>query len=164
MSKTKPRIAVFPGSFDPLTLGHVDVIRRAAALFDELIVAVGQNPEKTCLLDQQTRARIVGEVVADLPNVRVETYDGLTVDAAQRLGAAALVRGIRSGADVDFELQLAQTNRAVAGIETVFIVTRPEHGFISSALIRQIAARGRDVSSLVPPPVLPALEAALRSR
>jgi len=149
------QIAIFPGMFDPVTLGHVDVVRRGAALFDEIIVAVGQNPLKTALLTAAERLAILRDVLADLPNVRVEEFDGLTVDYARRVGAAAILRGIRNSSDLQYELQIALTNRAVAGVETVFIMTSPEFAFTSSTLIKQIAAMGGDVSKLVPPAVVP---------
>lgn len=154
MSRPHKRLAVFPGTFDPITNGHLDVIRRGAKLFDELIVAVGDNPEKAALLDRHRRARIAAEATADMPNVRVETYSGLTVDFAARARATVILRGIRNSADLRFEYQVALTNRLVAGIETVFIVTATEHAFISSSLIRQIARMGGDVSAMVPAAVL----------
>lgn len=146
--------AVFPGTFDPITNGHLDVIRRGAAIFDELIVAIGVNPEKTSGLEQDRRGAIVREVTAEIPNVRVELYTGLTVDAAARFGATVILRGIRNSADLQHESQMAMTNRAVAGIETVFIMTSPECAFIASSLVRQISSAGGDVSALVPPQVL----------
>jgi pantetheine-phosphate adenylyltransferase len=152
------RLAIFPGMFDPVTLGHVDVIRRGAALFDEIIVAVGKNPLKTALLPMAERLVILRDVLADLPNVRVEEFEGLTVDYARRLGAAAILRGIRDSSDLRYELQIALTNRAVTGVETVFIMTSPELAFTSSTLIKQIASMGGDVSKLVPPAVLPYIQ------
>jgi len=149
------RIAIFPGMFDPVTLGHVDVIRRGAALFDEIIVAVGHNPLKTALLPADERLTILRDVLADLPNVRVEEFEGLTVDYARHVGAAAILRGIRNSSDLQYELQIALTNRAVADVETVFIMTSPQFAFTSSTLIKQIAERGGDVSKLVPPAVVP---------
>ena len=149
------RIAVFPGTFDPMTNGHLDVIQRGSALFDELVVAVGRNPGKVSLLDHAQRVDIVGQVSANMPNVRVQSYDGLTVDFARQAGASVILRGIRNSGDLQFEFQVALTNRAVAGIETVFIMTNPQYAFTSSSLIRQIAAMGGDVSALVPPQVLP---------
>jgi len=159
MSKSRKRLAVFPGTFDPITNGHLDIIRRGAKVFDELVVAVGDNPEKAALLDQGERAQIIREVLANVPNVRVETFSGLTVDFAAKMGAAAILRGIRNTADLQFECRVALTNRAVAGIETVFVVTGSEHAFTSSNLIRQIAQMGGDVSAMVPPAVLPHLQA-----
>jgi pantetheine-phosphate adenylyltransferase len=154
MNPPKARLAVFPGTFDPITNGHLDVIRRAAALFDQIVVAVGQNPDKACLLDQKERAKIIAQAVADMPNVRVEAYTGLTVSFAKKISADAILRGIRNSSDLQSEFQAAFTNLAVANVETVFIMTRPEFAFISSSLIKQIAQMGGDISALVPPQVL----------
>ena len=154
MDKQKKRIAVFPGTFDPITNGHLDVIKRGAKLFDELVVAVGENPEKASMLPQPQRRQIIKQIVSDMPNVRVQTYSGLTVDFAKKLGALAILRGIRNSSDLQFEFQVALTNRVVAGVETVFIMTSTEYAFTSSSLIRQIAQMGGDVSALVPPQVL----------
>jgi pantetheine-phosphate adenylyltransferase len=159
MGKPEKRVAVFPGTFDPVTNGHLDVIRRGRRLFDELIVAVGDNPEKKALFSLQERADLLRRLVADYPNVRVETFTGLTVHFAKKVGATAILRGIRNVSDLQFEFQVALTNRTVAGIETVFIMTSTEYAFISSALIRQIAAMGGDVSALVPPAVVDAMRA-----
>jgi len=155
MSKHTTRLAMFPGTFDPITNGHLDVIRRGAALFDRLVVAVGENPEKAALLDQKTRAEIIRRIVADMSNVSVETFTGLTVDFVRKLGADVILRGIRNSSDLQFEFQVALTNRAVADVETVFIMTSTEFAFASSSLIKQIARMGGDVSALVPPQVLP---------
>lgn len=151
MPEHKKQLVVFPGTFDPVTNGHVDVIRRGAALFDDLVVAVGDNPAKQAMLTRQERVAILMRITEDLPNVRVEGYRGLTVDLARRLGARAILRGVRSSADLQPELQMAQTNRIAAGVETLFIMTSPEHAFTSSSLIKQIASMGGDVSALVPP-------------
>lgn len=155
MSETVTRLAIFPGTFDPVTNGHLDVIQRGARLFDELVVAVGENPQKPSALSREQRVAILREVVAEMGNVRVEPYTGLTVDFARKLGAAAILRGIRNTSDLQFELQVALTNRQVAGVETVFIMTAPQFAFISSSLIKQIAQMGGDVSAMVPPGVLP---------
>ena len=153
MTDSKTRLAVFPGSFDPFTNGHLDVIRRGAAIFDRLVVGVGQNPDKAAMFDQAERARIAAEVVAGMPSVRVETFSGLTIGLVKRLNADVILRGIRSSSDLQFEFQVALTNREVAGVETVFIMTKPEFAFISSSLIKQMAAMGADVSTMVPPRV-----------
>ena len=155
MSSTQKRVVVYPGTFDPPTNGHLDVIRRGVDLFDELIVAVGENPEKTSLLPQSERVALLREIVADMPTVQVQPYDGLTVDFAKSVGASAILRGLRSQADLHFELQIAMTNRAVADVETVFVLTTPGNAFTSSNLIRQIASMGGDISALVPPQVIP---------
>ena len=159
MKRQPKRLAIFPGTFDPITNGHLDVIQRGRRLFDELVVAVGDNPQKPAMLDKPERVRIIREVTAGMPNVRAERFSGLTVDFARKLGTAVILRGIRNSSDLQFELQVALTNRVVAGVETVFIVTGTEYSFISSRLIRQIAAMGGDVSALVPPQVLPHIRA-----
>ncbi len=160
MGKPRSAIALFPGTFDPLTLGHLDLIRRARDLFDEVVVAVGTNPEKRALFSPEERLAMIHRVLdQNRVDVRVEVYDGLTVDYAQQIGAAVILRGIRNHADLNFEFQLALTNRAVADVETVFIMTSEEHGFVSSTLIKQIAASGRFdyLERLLPPLVLEAV-------
>jgi pantetheine-phosphate adenylyltransferase len=154
MSKHDKRLVVFPGTFDPITNGHLDVIGRGAKIFDELIVAVGENPDKPSLMPQDERAEIIRQVVRKFPNVRVETFGGLTVDFVRKAGAHAILRGIRNSSDLQFEFQVALTNRVVAGVETVFIMTSTEYAFTSSSLIKQIARMGGDVSALVPREVL----------
>ena len=155
MAQHTKQMAVFPGSFDPLTNGHLDVIRRGAELFDDLVVAISANPEKNPLLSLATRAGILRKAVRGMPNVHVRTFRGLTVDFVRRCGASAILRGIRDAADLHVELPMAMTNRAVGGVETVFLLTSPAHAFTSSNLIKQIARMGGDVSALVPPEVLP---------
>jgi pantetheine-phosphate adenylyltransferase len=157
VAENKKLLVVFPGSFDPLTNGHLDVIRRGAELFGELVVAVSGNPQKAPLLPLKDRVAILRRALAGLPNVRVETFRGLTVDFVRKIGAAALLRGIRNTADLHAELQMALTNRVVAGVETIFLLTSPRFAFISSTLIKQIARMGGDVSNLVPAEVLPYL-------
>jgi pantetheine-phosphate adenylyltransferase len=157
MADNKKLLVVFPGSFDPLTNGHLDVIRRGASLFGELVVAVSGNPQKSALLKVKDRLAILRRALAPLPNVRVETFRGLTVDFVRKLGATAILRGIRNTSDLHAELQMAMTNRVVAGVETVFILTSPRYAFTSSTLIKQIAQMGGDVSNLVPGEVHPYL-------
>lgn len=164
MNGQNRKIAIFPGSFDPITLGHLDIITRGVELFDELIVAVGHNPDKTPLLPLDERMAIIRQTVEHVPNVRVESFEGLTVDFAQKVGATAILRGIRNSSDLQFEFQTALTNRAVAGVETVFIMTSPQYAFTSSSLIRQIAIMGGDISSLVPPQVIGHIKAAAELR
>jgi pantetheine-phosphate adenylyltransferase len=142
------KIAVFPGQFDPITNGHVDVIRRGVQLFDELIVGVGINPDKRELFSLQERVDMIGELLKDLPAVRVESFTGLTVDFVRRAKAVAILRGIRDVSDLRYEFQLAMANRAVGGVETVFIMTGDQHALTSSSLIRQIFALGGDLKQL----------------
>lgn len=163
MSTNQHRIGVFPGTFDPITNGHLDVIRRGGKIFDELVVAVGNNPEKPAVLSQSERVEIIREVTAEMENVRAEAFEGLTVDFVRRAEATAILRGIRNSTDLQFELQASLTNRVVAGVETVFVMTGTEYAFTSSSLIRQVALMGGDVSALVPPAVLPHLKKLSRS-
>ena len=142
--------AIFPGSFDPITNGHLDVIHRGMKLFDELIVAVGQSPLKDQLFTPQQRVEMIAELIKDLPGVSVEGFDGLTVEYARRKKANVILRGLRSLTDVNYEFELAMTNRSVTGIETVFVMTTEQYGFISSTLVRQVASLGGDISNLVP--------------
>lgn len=142
--------AVFPGSFDPITNGHLDVINRGMKLFDELIVAVGKSPLKNQLFSPEERIEMITELIKDLPGVSVEGFDGLTVGYAKKKKADVILRGLRSLTDMNYELELAMTNRSVAGIETVFIMTTEQYGFISSTLIRQVASLGGDISNMVP--------------
>jgi pantetheine-phosphate adenylyltransferase len=142
--------AIFPGSFDPITNGHLDVIHRGIKLFDELIVAVGRSPVKNQLFRPEERMEMIAELITDMPGVSVETFEGLTVEYASNKKADVILRGLRSLTDVQYEFQLAMTNRAVAGIETVFIMTSEQYGFTSSTLIREIASLGGDLSNLIP--------------
>lgn len=155
---------MFPGSFDPVTYGHLDVIRRGRRLFDALVVAVGRNPGKDPLFTPDERVemieRLVGEIVREEPDeaeVRVEAFGGLTVDFARQLGATVLLRGIRNLSDLQSEVQQALTNRQVAGLETAFIVAGQDFAYTSSSLIKQVTAMGEDLGALrtmVPPPVV----------
>jgi len=142
--------AIFPGSFDPITNGHLDVVKRAVPLFDELIIAVGRSPSKNQLFSPEERVEMIAELIEDMPDVSVESFEGLTVEYAARRQASVILRGLRSLTDVQYEFQLAMTNRAVAGIETVFIMTSEQYGFTSSTLIREIASLGGDLSNLIP--------------
>jgi pantetheine-phosphate adenylyltransferase len=144
------RRAVCPGSFDPVTNGHVDVITRAAALYDELVVAVLVNPGKAGLFDLGERMTMLREAVADLPNVVVDSFSGLLVDYCRAQGIPVVVKGLRAVGDFEYELQMAQMNRELAGVETLFVPTAPQVGHLSSSLVKQIARFGGDVSSLVP--------------
>lgn len=151
------RIAVVPGSFDPPTLGHLDVIRRAAALYDELHVVVVHNPDKAGMLPAAQRVTLLEQSIAEdgMPgNVVVGSWSvGLLVDYAQEVGAGVLVKGIRSQVDVAYETPMAVVNRHLAGIETVFLLPEPSHALVSSSLVRQVAGLGGDVAPFVPPAV-----------
>jgi pantetheine-phosphate adenylyltransferase len=144
------RRAVVPGSFDPVTNGHVDVINRAAALYDELIVAVLVNPGKAGLFDVEERMAMLRDAVAGLPNVRVDSFQGLLVDYCRAQDVPVIVKGLRAVSDFEYELQMAQMNRELAGVETLFVPTAPQVGHLSSSLVKQIAQFGGDVSTLVP--------------
>jgi pantetheine-phosphate adenylyltransferase len=167
-SPARHHLAIYTGSFDPITLGHLDVLARSRRLFDEVILAIGRNPNKTALFSVDERMELAEQLVADLVReepsgaiVRVEHYSGLTVDFAQQVRASAIIRGIRNITDLATECQLAITNRQVAGIETVFIVTGEAFAYTSSSLIQQIAALGgslEKLNSLVPPIVIDALQ------
>jgi pantetheine-phosphate adenylyltransferase len=142
------RVGVFPGQFDPITNGHLDVIHRGLKLFDQLIVAVGINPDKKDMFTIEERVEMNHQLLKDTPNVRVETYTGLTVDFVRRMRATAILRGIRDVSDLRYEFQLAMANRAVGGVETVFVMTGDQYALTSSSLIRQVVALGGDVRQL----------------
>ena len=154
--------AVFPGSFDPITNGHLDVISRGIKLFDELIIAVGNSPLKNQLFTLAERVEMIKPLVASIEGVTVQSYDCLTVEYAASVGATAMLRGLRNFTDVQYEFQLAMTNRAVAGIETVFVMTSEQYGFTSSTLIREVARLGGDVSNLIPQGIYEKLQKRLR--
>jgi len=156
--------AIFPGSFDPITNGHLDVINRAIKLFDELIIAVGRSPVKNQLFTPEERVQMIAELIADMPGVSVESFDGLTVEYAKKKKADVILRGLRSLTDVQYEFQLAMTNRAVAGIETVFVMTSEQFGFTSSTLIREVASLGGNLENLIPKNVHQRLQKRLKNR
>ncbi|GAA3674367.1 pantetheine-phosphate adenylyltransferase [Nocardioides ginsengisoli] len=156
--------AVCPGSFDPVTNGHVDIFRRAAGLFDELIVATGTNISKSRLFDPEERLEMLREACADLPNVTVMGFTGLIVDFCKQVGAHAVVKGLRGGNDYEYELPMAQMNAHLAGVETIFIPTTASLGYVSSSLVKEVASLGGDVSALVPPAVLSRLTTRLGER
>lgn len=142
--------AVFPGSFDPITLGHIDVIERAIPLFDELIIAIGVNAEKKYMFSLEDRVAFIKETFVDQPKIKVETYKGLTVDYCKEINADFILRGLRNPADFEFEKAIAQTNRNLSGIETVFLLTSAQTSFISSSIVRDIMRNDGDASSLIP--------------
>ncbi len=145
--------ALIPGSFDPVTFGHLDVIERTARLFDDVLVAVVENPHKSTLFTLDERTAMLSEVTAHLPNLKVDAFEGLLVDFALDRGVNAIVKGLRAVSDFEYELQMAQLNYRLSGIETLFMPTTPEHSFLSSSLVREVAGFAGDVSSMVPPPV-----------
>lgn len=158
------RIAICPGSFDPITNGHLDVIQRAARLFDRVIVAVAASEPKGPLFALPERLELVRRAVAHVPNVEAEGFQGLLVDYARQKGAHAVVRGLRAVSDFEFEFQLALMNRKLnEQIETLFMMPRESYTFLSSRLVKEIATLGGDVTDFVPPPVLDALRARLSS-
>jgi pantetheine-phosphate adenylyltransferase len=148
------RRAVCPGSFDPVTNGHVDVINRAAGLYDELVVAVLVNPGKAGLFTVEDRMDLLRDAVAHLPNVVIDSFQGLLVDYCRSHDLGVIVKGLRAVSDFEYELQMAQMNRELAGVETLFVPTAPQVGHLSSSLVKQIALFGGDISRLVPKAVL----------
>jgi pantetheine-phosphate adenylyltransferase len=156
--------AVCPGSFDPVTLGHVDVFERAAAQFDEVVVAVLVNPNKSGMFTADERMELIRESTTHLPNVRVESGTGLVVDFVTSRGLSAIVEGLRSGTDFEYELQMAQMNKHVSGVDTFFVATNPRFSFVSSSLAKEVAMLGGDVSELLPEPVNERLRSKLAAR
>jgi pantetheine-phosphate adenylyltransferase len=145
------KVAVFPGSFDPFTIGHEAIIRRAMSLFDEIIIAVGSNALKKNYYSLDTREKMIRKVFKDEPRIKVDHYEGLTVDFCKRENAGYLLRGLRTAADFEFERAIGQVNKAMApGIESVFLLTVPEHSFINSTIVRDIIRSGGDASKFVP--------------
>jgi pantetheine-phosphate adenylyltransferase len=146
--------AIYPGSFDPMTLGHLDIIRRASKLFDNVIMAVVGNPGKSPLLPIEVRTMLIAKVVEDIPGVSVGQFQGLTVDFAEQNNIRILIRGLRAVSDYEQEMIMAQTNRQLLPeLETIFLMTKPEYSFISSSTVKEIARLGADVSQFVPPAV-----------
>ena len=156
--------AVCPGSFDPVTLGHIDVFERAAAQFDEVVVAVLVNPKKSGMFDLDERIAMIEESCAHLPNLRAEAGKGLVVDFVRERGLTAIVKGLRTGTDFDYELQMAQMNKHIAGVDTFFVATAPRYSFVSSSLAKEVAGLGGDVSELLPEAVNRRLQAKLSGR
>ena len=150
-------IAVYPGSFDPVTNGHLDVVRRARSVVEEVIVAVGINASKSSLLQADDRVRLFQQAVADMPGVRVERMNGLLVDLCREQGAGLIVKGLRGGADFDDEQPMAAMNRHLAGVETVFLASDGALSHISSSLVKDVARYGGDITDLVPAPVAEAV-------
>jgi len=153
--------AVCPGSFDPVTLGHIDIFERAAAQFDEVIVAVLINPKKSGMFDIDERIEMISEATAHLPNLHAESGQGLVVDFVRDRGMTAIVKGLRTGTDFEYELQMAQMNKHIAGVDTFFVATTPAYSFVSSSLAKEVATLGGDVSKLLPESVNRRLQAKL---
>jgi len=148
------KIAIYPGSFDPITKGHLDVLKRAAGIFDKVIMAVLINNDKKSFLPIEDRMMLIKESCQDITNVEVDSFDGLTIDYARKKGAKVFIRGLRAVSDFEYEMQLSQTNHALdSEINTVFLITKPKYNFISSSTIKEIAKMKGDVSKFVPKPV-----------
>lgn len=148
------KIAIYPGSFDPITKGHLDILRTATEIFDKVIIAVARNSEKHGFLSVDTRVELIRASVKDLPNVEVDFFEGLTINYAREKGATVLIRGLRAVSDFEYEMQLSQANSALADeIKTVFLTTKPKYNFISSSTIKEIFLNEGDVSKFVPEPV-----------
>lgn len=152
------RLAIYAGSFDPVTFGHLDLIQRAAVLFDRVVVSIGRHPTKKPLFSTDERCDLIRQVTADIPNVEVAEFDGLSIHYAKARGAVAMIRGLRAATDFEYELQIAHANSDMCPeIDTIFLPTRVERGFVSASLVREIASHQGDVSRYVPAPVAAAL-------
>ena len=149
--------ALVPGSFDPPTKGHLDVIERCVGIFDRVVVAVIENPAKSPMFSTEERVALLEECCGDWEGVEVDTFSGLLVDYAAAQGVATIVKGLRAVTDFDYEIQMAQMNRHLSGIVTLFVATKPEFGYLSSSLVKQVAGLGGNVDALVPEPVAKAL-------
>ncbi|MCM1002783.1 MAG: pantetheine-phosphate adenylyltransferase [Candidatus Gastranaerophilales bacterium] len=144
-------IAIYPGSFDPITNGHLDILKNGAEIFDKVIVAVSYNVNKQGFLPVETRLELIRQCVSEFKNVEVDSYEGFTVDYAKQKGASVILRGLRNQNDFEYELQISQTNNALCSdIKTVFLITKPEYGYISSSMVREVFAFKGDVSKFVP--------------
>jgi pantetheine-phosphate adenylyltransferase len=148
------RRAVFPGSFDPLTLGHTDIINRALDLFDEIIIAIGSNASKKYMFSLEERKTIIEKTYSSIDKIKIDTYQGLTIDYCKKVNSNFLLRGLRNPADFEFEKAIAHTNRKLSKIETVFLLTSADTSFISSSIVRDVLRNKGDVSLFVPPAVL----------
>jgi pantetheine-phosphate adenylyltransferase len=156
-------VAVYPGTFDPITNGHVDIVRRALALFDTVVVAVAENVRKAPLFSLEERSQMIRSSVGDDPRIEVDSFTGLLVDYAKRRQARALIRGLRAIADFEYEFQFAHMNRHLApGVETVFLMTSEESFYVSSSLVKEVATMGGDITRIVPPAVVEAFKRKLK--
>lgn len=153
------KIAIYPGSFDPITKGHLDILKTASEIFDKVIIAVAKNSAKKGFLPVDMRVRLIKESVSDIENIEVDSFDGLTINYAKNKGAKVLIRGLRAVSDFEYELQLSQANSALdSEIKTVFLTTKPKYNFISSSTIKEIFLNNGDISKFVPEPVFEYLE------
>ena len=154
------RLSVYAGSFDPITLGHLDLVERASALFSDVIVAIGKHPTRNPLFSVDERIAMLEKTCAPYANVRVEAFEGLLIEYCKSIGARVIVRGLRAATDFEYELQIAHANADLRPeIDTIFLPTRTKHGFVSASLVREIASHGGDVSRYAPPVVCDALKA-----
>lgn len=145
------KIALYPGSFDPITNGHLDVLERASRMFDFVVIAVLNHPSKKAFLTVDERVKLIKEATKKMQNVRVDSFNGLTVEYAKKIGANFLIRGLRTITDFEYEIQLCQTNQVIAPeIDTVFLSTKPEHNFISSSMVKELSTLKTDISKFVP--------------
>ncbi len=157
------KIALYPGSFDPITNGHLDVLERASAMFDKVVIAVLKHPEKKSFLTIEKRVELIEQATKHMENVQVDSFDGLTVEYARSIGAKFLIRGLRTITDFEYEVQLCQTNQVIApDIDTVFLSTKPQHNFISSSIVRELSNHKTDISKFVPKNVVEYLQDDIR--
>lgn len=159
------KIAVYPGSFDPVTFGHLDIIDRALKIFDQVVVAVAKNSEKNSLFSVRERVSLLSEVLADRPQAKVETFDGLLVNFVLQRGASVTIRGLRAVSDFEFEFQMAQMNRSITKeVETLFMMTSVPYSYLSSSVVKEVSSLNGPVDNLVPPLVKAALDAKFRGK
>ena len=156
------RRVVCPGSFDPITNGHLDIIARACSLFDEVVIAVLVNQTKSSLFTVEERIEMIKEVTTRFSNIKVDSWSGLLVDYCREVGASVLIKGVRNNADLEYELPMARVNRDLASVETIFMPADPSQGFVSSSLVKQVAELGGSVDSYVPAAVVKALKASIQ--
>ena len=148
------KVAIYPGSFDPITKGHLDILKSGTEIFDKVIIAVARNKKKNPFLTVDERVMLIKESIKDMQNVEVDSFEGLTIDYAKQKGAQILLRGLRAVSDFEYEMQLSQTNSALSKeVKTVFLITKPKYNFISSSTIREIFLNNGDISMFVPQPV-----------
>ena len=150
-TKIEEKIAIYPGSFDPVTKGHIDILERASKMFDKVIIAVLKNNNKKSLIPVEDRVNLIKEAIKEIKNTEVDSFDGLTVEYARKKGAKFLIRGLRAVSDFEYEMQLSQANMSIApDIGTVFLITKPKYNFISSGIVKEVASYGEDISKFAP--------------